>query len=237
MDVGGQSLMGTMVGEANEIIARYLSERDRKFVFEFGIGSGELTAALHRYVRRVYVHGVDLSAQLVRNASSRYGSDTFAVHDLREPTKFNDGFFDAAAGTELLVTLEDEVAEGVLKEMARLIPPKGLVLFSELTPESFELFHMLPDTTVDKFGAGEICMERLANVLAQQMGCSREELDRSFPLGTLYVRRPERYAEMIEAAGLRVESVLPVPPPTTHPMLPVGMFGNPAAFVYVGQKD
>jgi SAM-dependent methyltransferase len=98
-------------------------------VLELGCGAGRLTGHLIELAEAV--HGLDLSAAMVRYCRRTYPGATFSEGDLRELSRFAQCSFDAVlAPYNVLDVLGDEERRAVLTEIRRMVVPGGMLIMS-----------------------------------------------------------------------------------------------------------
>jgi len=96
---------------------------------ELGCGTGRLTEPLSRMSRELVA--LDLSAEMVAQCRLRCPGARVEQGDLLDLSRFEAGRFDAVvAGFNVLDYLSDQERRAALAELARLLVPGGLLLFS-----------------------------------------------------------------------------------------------------------
>ncbi len=98
-------------------------------VLELGCGAGRITGYLLDIAQGV--HAVDILPAMVEHCRRTYPAGTFALGDLRDLSGFADASFGAVvAGFNLIDVLSDEQRRGFLRSVARILGPRGLLVFS-----------------------------------------------------------------------------------------------------------
>lgn len=95
---------------------------------ELGCGAGRLTAALARDFGTV--HALDISADRIAQARTTISCGTVSFHHVREPIiPLADGMADLCISTHVLQHVsEDRVVDMYLREMQRVLCPRGQLL-------------------------------------------------------------------------------------------------------------
>lgn len=124
-----RSYRGRNLRPAEEAVFGHQSERLRGRVLELGCGGGRLSG--HLIALGATLHGIDIAANMVAHCRRTYPSATFAQGDLREPSSWGAGPWDAVvAGWALIDVLSDQERAGFLEEVHGLLTPGGLLIFS-----------------------------------------------------------------------------------------------------------
>lgn len=107
-----------------------------KKVLDAACGVGYGTAYLAQVAR--HVTGIDINSETIAHAKEHYQTEcvTFHVMDVTK-TDFSDGAFDTICSFETIEHLQN--IEGYLREVARLLSPKGTYLVS--TPQAQKTNH------------------------------------------------------------------------------------------------
>jgi len=101
---------------------------DNGRALDFGCGVGRLSRALRSYFGDV--HGVDISAEMVRLARQWTPSCTFHVNPADHLKLFQTDFFDFIYSNIVLQhQASKEIAKAYITEFVRIIKPKGLIVF------------------------------------------------------------------------------------------------------------
>jgi len=107
-------------------------------VLDIGCGTGYGTAHLSQIARLTV--GIDLSRQAIRYACEHYSGSNLQYLKMNvESLAFPDGSFDFAISTENFEHLCDHGAH--LREVARVLGPRGLLLLATPNPEMFVETH------------------------------------------------------------------------------------------------
>jgi SAM-dependent methyltransferase len=95
---------------------------------DFGCGVGRLSRGLQSYFGEV--HGVDISAEMVRLARQYTPSCAFYVNPVDHLKLFKNDFFDYVYSNIVLQHQPSkEIAKAYITEFIRVIKPKGLIVF------------------------------------------------------------------------------------------------------------
>jgi SAM-dependent methyltransferase len=98
-------------------------------VLELGSGAGRIGGYLVGLAREF--HGIDLAPQMVAESRRRYPGGDFAQGDMRDLTRFADDSLDAVvAGCNLLDVFDDAERRQVLRQIARVLAPDGVLIMS-----------------------------------------------------------------------------------------------------------
>jgi SAM-dependent methyltransferase len=98
-------------------------------VLELGCGAGRVTGYLVRLAREV--SAVDLAPAMVAAAAARYPGARFTVADIADLASLPAGPFDAIVGAANVIDVfDDETRRRVLRQLATLAVPGGLLLMS-----------------------------------------------------------------------------------------------------------
>jgi len=153
-------------------------------VLDVGTGTGKLAATVERYLPGARVVGVDFSEPMLHASTERV--PLLAGDALRLP--FADERFDAVVSAFLLRNLAD--AEAGIAEQTRVLRQGGRLVVLETAPARvFEL-------------AFRYVLPVLGGTIAGDASAYRY-----LPESTLAFKSPERVAELMRTAGLRVESI------------------------------
>jgi SAM-dependent methyltransferase len=110
------------------LFARYRTELSGR-VLEVGCGGGRLTRELCKLGGEV--HAIDISPVMVRHTSKLCPEATVVEGDLRDLSKYPDGFFDVLlAPFNVLDVLDDPERNLALDEWRRVISADGLLIMS-----------------------------------------------------------------------------------------------------------
>lgn len=146
--------------------------QNRGAVADLGCGPGHVARYLHD--QGVRIEGIDLSPQMVREASSRNPLMEFRVGDIGH-LEAADGAYDGVVLFYSIVHLEASQLGPVLREVRRVLAPGGLLLVAfhigdrsvhvdELfgAPVSLDFHFFAVDTVIGALGsAGLLVMERV----------------------------------------------------------------------------
>ena len=112
-----------LLGYVDEIIAR---KAPGGVVLDYGCFTGDLYEQLAPY-QPARIVGIDISRQGIETARARFPAGEYAVMDAHRTT-FGDATFDLVVGRSILHHLDWEVA---IREVARLLKPGGMAVFTE----------------------------------------------------------------------------------------------------------
>ena len=106
-------------------------------VLDLGIGIGRTTVLVTKRVSQDYI-GIELSPTCVERCHERFPDLDIRVGDARDLSAFPDGAFGLVMFSYNGIDLVDhEGREQVLSEMARVVAPDGLVVFSTFNLDHF----------------------------------------------------------------------------------------------------
>lgn len=141
---GRQSAVNERVWATRDFVRRYASRTLRPpevtlllryrddfagRVLELGCGAGRVAGYLAAIAREF--RGIDISPAMVAYCRSRYPDGSFDVGDLRDLAAFEAGSFDVVfAGYNVLDVLDDGERQRVLRDVAALLAPGGLLVMS-----------------------------------------------------------------------------------------------------------
>jgi ubiquinone/menaquinone biosynthesis C-methylase UbiE len=205
-----------LLPEERELFARHVKPGQR--VFDIGVGAGRTTPFLAEGASR-YV-GIDYAAPMVERCRERFPNLEFEVADAADLSRWEANSFDVAVfsfnGLGTLPT--DEARERCIREVARVLSPSGLFIFSIHNPKYVVFRPVLHDVGLLK-GAW-----RVAYAMTQTVRNAYHRLpSRAFWQGegfvvdpcqhgalTVYVGSPRHVTRAAERAGFRlVEKVGP----------------------------
>jgi SAM-dependent methyltransferase/alpha/beta superfamily hydrolase len=129
----GRPLVDAYLGEQLAPAEAALLARHREAltgrVLELGPGAGRFTTHLARIAHELYA--LDISPAMVEHAGHALASVTFAVGDMKDLSRYEDGSFDAVVA---IANVIDVFGEGdraaALAEIRRVLTPGGLLLFN-----------------------------------------------------------------------------------------------------------
>jgi SAM-dependent methyltransferase len=100
-------------------------------ILDFGCGCGRLMIPLSFRVSPGKVTGTDIDPQAITWLKSHYPSfKDLDVNGIAPPTKYSDASFDFIYGVSVFTHLPEDMQQDWLKEMARIMKPGGLGLFT-----------------------------------------------------------------------------------------------------------
>lgn len=106
-----------------------LREQFSGAVLELGCGAGRIAGYLVALAREC--HGIDLSAEMIAECRRRYPGGDFAVGDVLDLSRFDEGCLDAViAGCNLLDVFDDGERRQALREIRRVLAPGGVLVMS-----------------------------------------------------------------------------------------------------------
>lgn len=100
-------------------------------LLDFGCGCGRVTRHWHAYPS-VEVHGTDHDPDLIDWMRSGLPFVHAARNDLTPPLSYPDDHFGIAYAISVFTHMTDELARAWMKELARIVRPGGLLLFTAL---------------------------------------------------------------------------------------------------------
>jgi ubiquinone/menaquinone biosynthesis C-methylase UbiE len=125
-------------------IIELLGEVKGKQILDLGCGTGDLTEELAE--KGAIMIGADKSEKWIQLCKKRYGYKknlTFDVADGIDLSKFKTASFDAVTMNMVLLNVDtlDEIGK-IFKEVSRVLKPRGIFIFSDLSP----ILKMIPKT-------------------------------------------------------------------------------------------
>jgi SAM-dependent methyltransferase len=103
-------------------------ERRKPRVLDLGCGTGELAPV---FLKKGYSYvGIDIEQQRIDYAARTYPTGNFHVMDAGD-ISYPDGYFDQILVTGVLHHLSDEEVRSIVREMKRILSPRGRALVME----------------------------------------------------------------------------------------------------------
>lgn len=119
----------TKVHEDMPKVVKMFKKRDVERVLDLGCGSGRHTVYLAK--RDFDVHGFDIAKEGVKIARDWLKKENLKAHlkvgDIYRTLPYKDNFFDAIISTQALHHERIEVIRELIKEMERILKPKGFI--------------------------------------------------------------------------------------------------------------
>jgi len=108
-------------------------------VLDLGCGPGNVSRFLIDQIGNIDLTGIDLSREMIRLAERNVPEASFMVKDIRR-LNFESATYDAIVAAFCLPFLHDDEAEALIRNMHRVLKPKGYLYLScmEGTGEGFE---------------------------------------------------------------------------------------------------
>src|SRR4051794_25888979 len=125
---------------------------DLASVLDFGCGCGRVTRHWAS-VPGPSFYGSDYNSDLVDWCSANLRFGTFRVNQLTPPLPFDDGQFDLVYALSVFTHLTEQLQHEWIAEMARVIQPGGLLLF---TTRGETWRFKLTSTEVERYDSGEL---------------------------------------------------------------------------------
>jgi SAM-dependent methyltransferase len=184
-------------------------------VLDLGVGGGRTTPFLSATAAR-YV-GVDYVASMVEACRRRFPQLDFITADARHMPVFADGEFDSVVfsfnGIDTMGTDADRAR--CLKEIARVLRPKGRFIFSSHNAKALAVLERWSPSA----DAGEICYQILRSIaVSARLSCRTLSgpyfrgagyvLEPAHGGLTNYASTPEVMIPQLEAAGFRVLDIV-----------------------------
>ncbi|MBW9210533.1 class I SAM-dependent methyltransferase [Mumia sp. zg.B21] len=120
------------------VFARHVAGRGR--VLDAGCGEGRITAQLASF--EVDAHGIDLSAEMIRNARDVHPNLRFEVGSLTD-LRFDDESYVGVVAWYSLIHVPPEALPGAVAELVRVLEPGGWLLAAFQTDaETFRPNHL-----------------------------------------------------------------------------------------------
>lgn len=161
MTLGRMGTQGWLNDDAGISLAAYLKERFPDFrpkrILELGCTIGHTLVPMKQAFPEAEVHGIDISAALLRYAFARSAAMGVEIHwhqQNAERTRFADGSFDLVFSRILMHETSAEAAPRIFRECHRLLAPGGIMFhsdapqFDEMDPYTQSLRDW--DSTVNK---------------------------------------------------------------------------------------
>jgi len=131
----GGHVRDKLTEEIVDHIERWLPEQGS--IVDIGCGVGDLLAEVSRRCPDVALHGLDFSAKAIEKTRSRFHSDRFICHVLKQDIPYSSDEFDVVLCTDVLEHLE--YPQRIVEELVRVCRPGGMVVI------------VVPDGDVDQF--------------------------------------------------------------------------------------
>jgi len=189
-------------------------------VLEIGVGAGRVTRYLCPIASEL--HGIDISPAMVRRASKACPDATIVVRDLREIGVYGHEVFDAVvASFNVIDVLDHADREHLFDALARIMAPKGVLLFSSHNRAAIGTVHgplaqLLDDLEhlrLKRTVAGVVRLPRRVSNRARMRSLEHEgptysivnDNAHDYALAQYYIDRDEQ-ARQLERHGLRLEA-------------------------------
>jgi SAM-dependent methyltransferase len=189
-------------------------------VLEIGVGAGRVTRHLCPIASEL--HGIDISPAMVRRASKSCPDATIVVRDLREIGVYGHEGFDAVvASFNVIDVLDHTDREHLFDAFARILAPKGVLLFSSHNRAAIgtvrgpvgQLLDDLEHLRLKRTIAGVVRLPRRVSNRARMRSLEHEgptysivnDNAHDYALAQYYIDRDEQ-AHQLGRHGLRLEA-------------------------------
>jgi 2-polyprenyl-3-methyl-5-hydroxy-6-metoxy-1,4-benzoquinol methylase len=112
-------------------------------VLDFGCGWGRILRFFLRDCSPANLHGIDVDPELVDICRKTMNYGSFDVVDPLPPTRFPDESFDIVVGYSVFSHLAEHASIAWVKEIARLLKPRGIMIVTTEPREFIELCRSL----------------------------------------------------------------------------------------------
>jgi ubiquinone/menaquinone biosynthesis C-methylase UbiE len=114
--------------ESLDFFKKYINDKDK--LLDFGCGNGRLLEFVYNEDLRVDYTGVDVSAQLIEIAQSKYKNEKFLIIGNEGEVPFGEGYFDTIFSIAVFHHFNPGMAKGALGEMRRVLKKDGVVIIT-----------------------------------------------------------------------------------------------------------
>lgn len=129
-----------------------LGDVNGKKVLDLGCGFGNISELLLK--KGAEVTGIDASQKLIDYCKRRFENqkDNFIVMDGSNMSEISEGSFDYVISSMVLLNVNtEEIIKGIFREIARVLKPDGMFVFSDLHP----ICKLIPQTQTERQSWGE----------------------------------------------------------------------------------
>ncbi len=167
-------------------------------VLDFGVGWGRLYRVMLNHVRPATLVGTDIDQLCVDLCSAAMPYGTFVRNGIVPPLDFTPDAFDFIYAYSVFSHLAPDVAQGWMKEFARVLRPGGLVAFTTLKPAHLAVWRDQSHGADPNYVR---CLERVAFDHDRWAEQAAEGEALYLPIGGGDLREDSFYGETVLSAG------------------------------------